>query len=123
MQQRKVNYRTREHTSASQSSRLTRHLASVHHIHTRNTYHTSFHQHAFVDQQNGHLVVEAPAYTLQVPMLLVRHGQTDGNIKRQFQGQIDEADHALNTTGREQVRQLRQRSKSLCRVGSAVAAA
>jgi broad specificity phosphatase PhoE len=77
----------------------------VHHIHTRNTYHTSFHQHAFVDQQNGHLVVETPAYTLQVPMLLVRHGQTDGNIKRQFQGQIDEVDHALNATGREQVRQ------------------
>lgn len=65
----------------------------------------AFHQQLFIDQRTGHLCIETPPYELTFPMVVVRHGQTNGNLKWQFQGQIDEADHALNATGREQVRQ------------------
>jgi broad specificity phosphatase PhoE len=70
---------------------------------------STFHQQLFIEQQTGHLCIEAPTYELRFPMMLVRHGQTNGNIKRQFQGQIDKADHALNAVGREQVHQGAQR--------------
>jgi broad specificity phosphatase PhoE len=65
----------------------------------------AFHQQLFIDQRTGHLCIETPSYELTFPMVVVRHGQTNGNLKWQFQGQIDKADHALNATGREQVRQ------------------
>ncbi len=64
-----------------------------------------FHQHLAIENPGGHLRITAPAYNLDVPMIVVRHGQTNGNLKRQLQGQIDEADHGLNAVGREQVRQ------------------
>ncbi len=68
-----------------------------------------FHQHLIIEESSRHLRITAPEYNLRVPMIVVRHGQTNGNLKRQFQGQIDEADHALNVVGREQVHQGAQR--------------
>ncbi len=68
-----------------------------------------FHQHLIIEKPGGHLRITAPVYNLEVPIIVVRHGQTDGNLKRQLQGQIDEADHALNAVGREQIRLGAQR--------------
>lgn len=68
-----------------------------------------FHQYLRLEEQTQKLRFTAPMYELHVPIIMVRHGQTNGNINGQFQGQIDEADHALNAVGREQVRQGAQR--------------
>ena len=69
----------------------------------------SFHQQLVIEEPGGYLRITAPAYDLQVPIIVVRHGQTNGNLQRQFQGQIDEADHLLNSVGQEQVRKGAQR--------------
>lgn len=77
----------------------------------------AFQQSLLLDRATGHVRITAPAYDLRVPMLVVRHGQTNGNINAQFQGQVDKTDNALNAVGREQVRhgahRLHERLSSL----------
>lgn len=57
-----------------------------------------------VDQHTGHMFMKTPGFDLMVPMLVVRHGETNGNVKRTFQGQIDNAESALNDVGKKQVK-------------------
>lgn len=56
-----------------------------------------------VDEQTGHLYVDAPGLELRFPMVAVRHGQTDGNVNEKFQGQINGPEYALNALGQQQV--------------------
>jgi len=49
--------------------------------------------------------MNAPGLDLLFPMLVVRHGQTNGNLARMFQGRID---NPLNEFGKEQVRRAAQ---------------
>jgi broad specificity phosphatase PhoE len=57
-----------------------------------------------IDQHTGHMFMKAPGVELMVPMLVVRHGETNGNVRRKFQGQIDNVESALNDAGKEQVK-------------------
>jgi broad specificity phosphatase PhoE len=57
-----------------------------------------------IEQHTGHMFMKAPGVDLMVPMLVVRHGETNGNVRRKFQGQIDNAESALNNAGKEQVK-------------------
>ena len=57
------------------------------------------------DHQSGDIFLKTPATELKFPMMVVRHGQTDGNVRRTFQGQIDGPENQLNSVGREQARQ------------------
>jgi broad specificity phosphatase PhoE len=58
-----------------------------------------------IDQYTGHMFMKAPGVDLMVPMLVVRHGETNGNVRRKFQGQIDNTESALNNAGKVQVKQ------------------
>jgi broad specificity phosphatase PhoE len=93
------------HTTPHPATGKSKRIQPADTVKRRHSSGSSFHQQLFIEQQTGHLCIEAPTYELRFPMIVVRHGQTNGNIKRQFQGQIDKADHALNAVGREQVRQ------------------
>ncbi|PIE32961.1 hypothetical protein CSA56_13600 [candidate division KSB3 bacterium] len=61
-------------------------------------------QRILVNQHTGEIFLNAPALRLQVPMLVVRHGQTNGNVRRMFQGQIDGPDNQLNHVGKAQAK-------------------
>ena len=58
-----------------------------------------------VDQHTGQMFMKAPEFELMFPMLVIRHGETHGNVRRTFQGQIDNSESSLNDVGKEQVRQ------------------
>lgn len=49
--------------------------------------------------------MRGPVLQLKFPMLVVRHGQTDGNVRHVLHGQVDEAENQLNKTGRAQARE------------------
>jgi len=54
-----------------------------------------------VDQITGQIYMAGAAVRLNVPTLVVRHGQTDGNVRHVLQGQVDDAENQLNRNGRE----------------------
>ena len=67
--------------------------------------HSQSHNQIVVDQYTGQMFIKTPGFDLMFPMLVVRHGQTNGNINRKFQGQIDTPESSLNAVGKEQVKQ------------------
>lgn len=54
-----------------------------------------------VDQITGQIYMAGAAVRLNVPTLVVRHGQTDGNVRHVLQGQVDGSENQLNRNGRE----------------------
>ena len=81
--------------------------------------HTAFPQYRAVlnnrlllDQYTGHLYRNAAGAGVTFPLLMVRHGETNGNINGAFQGQIDIPDSQLNANGKAQAKNAAQR---LCR--------
>lgn len=78
--------------------------------------HTAFPQYRAVlnnrlllDQYTGHLYRNGAGADVTFPLLMVRHGETNGNINGAFQGQIDIPDSQLNTTGKVQVKHAAKR--------------
>ena len=67
--------------------------------------HARIHDQILVDPYTGQLFMNAPGLELLFPMLVVRHGQTDGNRVRMFQGRVD---NPLNEVGKEQVQRAAQ---------------
>ncbi len=45
------------------------------------------------------------AVRLKFPMLAVRHGETDGNLRNILSGQIDGPENQLNANGKQQAQQ------------------
>ncbi len=62
-----------------------------------------------LDQHSGQIFMNAPGLDLLFPMLVVRHGETDGNVRRTFQGQADGSENQLNDVGKEQAKQAAKR--------------
>lgn len=58
----------------------------------------------WIDRQAGTLYACPPAIMLSFPMLAIRHGQTDDNVRHAWQGQIDGPSNQLNAVGKEQAR-------------------
>lgn len=78
--------------------------------------HTAFPQYRAVlnnrlllDQYTGHLYRNGAGADVTFPLLMVRHGETNGNINGAFQGQIDIPDSQLNATGKVQVKHAAKR--------------
>lgn len=90
---------TLHHTDTTRES-----LIPVSQIKKPRKYQTRLDDGVLVNQATGEIFLRTPAVDMHFPMLVVRHGQTDGNIRRVFQGQIDQAENRLNATGREQVK-------------------
>ncbi|MFQ5754033.1 MAG: histidine phosphatase family protein, partial [bacterium] len=58
-----------------------------------------------VNKVRGQLRMKGAAVRLEFPMLVVRHGETDGNIRYVLQGQVDGPENQLNRTGWKQARE------------------
>ena len=58
-----------------------------------------------IDPATGQLFMHAPGLELRFPMVVVRHGETDGNVCGMFQGRIE---NPLNVTGKAQAEQAAQ---------------
>jgi broad specificity phosphatase PhoE len=67
-------------------------------------YHPVLDDRILVDQHTGQIFMNAPGLELTFPMLVVRHGETDGNVKRALQGQVDTPENRLNEAGKTQAR-------------------
>jgi broad specificity phosphatase PhoE len=61
-----------------------------------------------VDHETGQIFMKAPGVELKVPLLVVRHGQTDGNVRRIFQGWVDGPENQLNDVGKAQAQKAAQ---------------
>ncbi len=84
-------------------------FAPVAEIRKDRTYRSTFPDRIGVDQHTGQIFMKAPGLDLMFPMLVVRHGQTDGNVRITFQGQIDIPESWLNEVGKEQAKQAAKR--------------
>lgn len=87
-----------------QSLLKTRKLTPVTDIQKNKKYRSGLYEQIWVDQHTGQMFMNTPGLDLMFPMLVIRHGETNGNVKRTFQGWIDNAESALNVVGKEQVR-------------------
>jgi broad specificity phosphatase PhoE len=88
----------------AQSCLRSSHLAPVSALLGDNNHLAGIHHQLCVNQMTGQLFFNAPILNLQFPMMIVRHGQTDGNKHRKFQGRADGPENRLNEAGKEQAR-------------------
>lgn len=58
-----------------------------------------------VHKITGQLYMNGAAVRLKFPMLVVRHGETDGNLRNILSGQIDGPENQLNANGKKQAQQ------------------
>lgn len=58
-----------------------------------------------VHKITGQLYMNGAAVRLKFPMLVVRHGETDGNLRNILSGQVDGPENQLNATGKKQAQQ------------------
>ena len=58
-----------------------------------------------IDQATGQIYLQRPMIDLHVPVIVVRHGQTDGNVRNTLQGQVNGAENQLNLIGRQQAQE------------------
>ncbi len=67
-------------------------------------YHSVLSHQILLNQVTGQIFMNAPILEPRFPMIVVRHGQTDGNKNKKLQGQVDGPENQLNTTGKKQSR-------------------
>lgn len=53
-----------------------------------------------VDRSTGQIYLLGTPVRLKVPAMVVRHGQTDGNVRHVLQGQVDGPENQLNPNGK-----------------------
>lgn len=58
-----------------------------------------------VDPATGQIYMKGRVLELCVPVMVVRHGQTDGNLRNVLQGQADGPENQLNRAGKQQAKQ------------------
>jgi len=58
------------------------------------------------DKKTGQIFMKGPVVHLEFPMVIVRHGETNGNRRRVLHGLINGPENQLNETGKDQARQL-----------------
>ena len=85
------------------------HLIPVMNVKKNRKYPSRLDEGILVDQHTGEIFLNTPALDLHFPMLVVRHGQTDGNVRRTFQGQIDGPENQLNHVGKSQAQNAAKR--------------
>jgi broad specificity phosphatase PhoE len=58
------------------------------------------------DKKTGQIFMRGPVVRLEFPMIIVRHGETDGNRRNVLHGLANGPENQLNEAGKEQARQL-----------------
>jgi broad specificity phosphatase PhoE len=58
------------------------------------------------DKKTGQIFMKGPVVHLEFPMIIVRHGETDGNRRKVLHGLANGPENQLNETGKEQAKQL-----------------
>jgi broad specificity phosphatase PhoE len=58
------------------------------------------------DKKTGQIYLKGPVVHLEFPMIIVRHGETDGNRRKVLHGLTNGPENQLNETGKEQAKQL-----------------
>ena len=58
------------------------------------------------DKKTGQIFMKGPVVRLEFPMVIVRHGETDGNRRKVLHGLANGPENQLNEAGKKQARQL-----------------
>ena len=58
------------------------------------------------DKKTGQIYLKGPVVHLEFPMVIVRHGETDGNRRKVLHGLANGPENQLNERGKEQAKQL-----------------
>jgi broad specificity phosphatase PhoE len=58
------------------------------------------------DKKTGQIFMQGPVVRLEFPMVIVRHGETDGNRRKVLHGLVNGPENQLNETGKDQAKQL-----------------
>ena len=58
------------------------------------------------DKKTGQIYLKGPVVHLEFPMVIVRHGETDGNWRKVLHGMANGPENQLNERGKEQAKQL-----------------
>ena len=59
-----------------------------------------------LDEKTGQIYMKGPVVSVEFPLIIVRHGETDGNRRKVLHGQANGPENQLNETGKAQARQL-----------------
>lgn len=59
-----------------------------------------------LDKKTGQIYLKGPVVRLEFPLIIVRHGETDGNWRKVLHGLANAAENQLNERGKAQAKQL-----------------